>query len=117
MAAGHGHTQVARFLLERLASATFSSSSSENHNLPPRLLPAFSTADGVEEGSGSSGGGSREAMGRARGVVNGWNAQTGETALWLAVHEVGFGVDRSVRGWGWGWGLGLREGEERMGNV
>lgn len=84
---------MARLLLQRLI-ATDTNTSADSISSSP--LPSSSLlADGLDDeaataaaAAAADGSSSRGAMARARAAVNAWNARTGETALWLAVHEV-----------------------------
>lgn len=78
MAAGHGHTEATRRLLQHLTITHCCVSSST-----PLPLWVFPRQQQQPQGQGQE----QETEARAA-VVNAANAQTGETALWLAVHEV-----------------------------
>lgn len=99
VAVGHGHTQAARLLLQHLTSNTSSSilaawmgagggghsSSSSSSRESQALGSVLALMHGGHGGSSS-----QEGRNRARAVVNQPNARTGETPLWLAVHEASF---------------------------
>lgn len=102
---GHGHTQAARLLLQHLTSITSSSilaawmgagSGGHSSNSSRESQALGSVLAWMHGGHGGSS--SQEGRNRARVVVNQPNARTGETPLWLAVHEAS--VFLGVGAWG-----------------